>query len=224
MVISPTEQLPGVSLKLPSDFHLLPLDPDLANRVAAQSELLDALPLAGGDRRELVALYVEALATRLRDADVAGAAFCAVRIDDHASTATLTVGYHSTATTDRTLALLGTVATLRGSEDMTSVETTTYAGHPAATWIAERVLPGSDGGADDLVLRELQVLVQAPEEPVAVLITLATPNLEDWPIYRDVVRSICETIEFQPALDSEESDHGRVLLLPVGDGSGGREQ
>lgn len=213
-MISATSRLPGVTLSLPPDFHLLPLDSDLADRVAAQSVLLDALPMAGADRRELVALYLEALATQLRAVDIAGAAFCAVRVDDHASTATLSVGFHETATTDRTLALLGAVATLRGSAAAAGVETTSYAGQPAARWTSER--PMATGDDEPVVMRELQVLVQAPDVPVAVLITLATPTLQDWDLYTRVLADICATLRFTPAIEPQRGVSGQVLLLPTG--------
>lgn len=211
-MISATSRLPGVTLTLPTDFHLLPLERDLADRMAAQSALLDALPMAGADRRELVALYLEALATELRSVDIAGAAFCAVRVDDHASTATLSVGFHETATTDRTLALLGSVATLRGAHDTTGVETTSYAGQPAARWTAERLV----GAGEPVLIRELQVLVQAPDVPVAVLITLATPTLPDWDLYTGVLHDICGTLRFTPATEPDRGAAAQVLLLPAG--------
>lgn len=214
-MLSATSRLPGVRLTLPADFHLLPLDSDLADRVAAQSALLDALPMAGGDRRELVALYLEALATELRSVDVAGAAFCAVRIGDHPSTATLTVGFHETATTDRTLALLGTVATLRGSAEASGVETTAYAGQPAARWSSERAVHEPDeGGNAPVTMKELHVLVQAPDVPVAVLITMATPVEQDWDLYADVLHEICFSLRFDPAVAPEQGAAGQVLLLP----------
>ncbi|MPZ96566.1 MAG: hypothetical protein GEU96_17050, partial [Propionibacteriales bacterium] len=209
-MISPTTRLPGVTLTLPADFHLLPLEADLARRVSSQSALLDELPMAEGGRRELVALYLEAMSTQLRGADIAGAAFCAVRIGDHASTATVTVGFHDTATTDRTLSLLGTVATLRGSSSATGVETAAYAGQPAARWVVERSLaPDAD---EPVVMRELQVLVQAPDVPVAVLLSLATPMLEDWDLYVEVMHGICETLRFTPASDPEGGASAQVLL------------
>lgn len=215
-MLSATTRLPGVRLTLPTDFHLLPMEADLADRVAAQSALLDALPMAGGDRRELVALYLEALATELRAVDVAGAAFCAVRVGDHASTATLTVGFHETATTDRTLALLGTVAALRGSADASDVQTTTYAGQPAARWSSERVMgEADDTGAAPVLTRELHVVVQAPDVPVAVLVTLATPVLEDWELYAGVLHGTCATLRFDAAVAPEHGAAGQVLLQPT---------
>ncbi len=211
-MLSPTTRLPGVTLTLPAEFHLLPLDADLQARVAAQTALLDELPMADGPRRELVALYLESMATRLRGADIAAAAFCAVRIGDHASTATVTVGFHETNTTDRTLALLGTVATLRGRDDDSDVETTAYAGQPAVRWTSRHDLSTGEG-SDPIRLHEAQVLVQAPDVPVAVLITVATPTTEDKEIYRDVLHRACESLEFAPPTDPG-TPAASVLLLP----------
>jgi hypothetical protein len=197
----------GVALTLPADFHEVPLDQDLEQRVAAQSRLLDRL-LAAGGRRELLALVLEAMARHLGSAGIAGAACCAVRIGEHASTATLTVGFHETATTDRTLALLGAAAMLRGS--VGAVETTAYAGHPALTWALERPL------ADGIVIREVQVLVPSPDVPVGVLVSLATPMPQDWGVYQQVMHAVCTSLRFDPAVSPRGAAAGRVLRLPAG--------
>jgi hypothetical protein len=199
-------RLPGVALTLPPDFHEVPLDPSLEQRVAAQSRLLDRLPGAAGGRRELVALFLEAMARHLGSVGVVGAAFCAVRIGERASTATLTVGFHETATTDQTLALGGPGAVLRGL--VGAVETTAYAGHPALTWSVERPL------ADGIVIREVQVLVPAPDAPVSALISLATPTQQDWEVYRQVMHDVCTSLRFDPC--SPPRAAVRALPLPPG--------
>jgi hypothetical protein len=85
-----------------------------------------------------------------------------------------------------------------------AVVTTTYAGHPAVAWTAAHPLAGG------VVVREAHVLVPAPELPAAVLISLATPVLQDWDVYRRVMHDVCTSLRFDPARPHDEA---QVLLL-----------
>lgn len=139
-------QQTGMRLRLPAEFRFVPLEADLPERLSSQLRLLH--DLADGDARQrgFLSLYLEAMAVQMRRAQVAAAAFCAVALHGEPSTASLTVAFHRTGTTDRTLALTGAAAALQHPDAApVEVETRQVAGHPAVCWEAERPLEGEAG-------------------------------------------------------------------------------
>jgi len=89
------------------------------------------------------------------------------------------------------------------------VETTSVGRQPAVVWTVD--VPAEN--PDSVAMREMQVLVQAPDVPVAVLITLATPTLQDWRLYQRLMREVCETLRLTPAAAPEQGAEAQVLLL-----------
>ena len=108
LLIGPrTEAAPVIVLDVPPDFHQVPLERETESRTGAQLQVLEDMGLSDRGQREALSLYLEALAVRLSRGSVLGTAFCAVQVDGHPSTATLTVALQPTHTGDRGLAVMG---------------------------------------------------------------------------------------------------------------------
>jgi hypothetical protein len=193
---------PAVVLDVPADFHQVPLASDTEDRTAAQLQVLEDMGLSDTGQREALSLYLEALSKRLSGGPVLATAFCAVRVNDHPSTATLTVGLHTMRTADRGLAVLGAAEAMRREGRYANVAIVEVGPHPAVTAVAERATTPEDTvtGEVGATLRELSVLVPVPGHEQAVIVTLSTPCLEDWDIYQRLVLDICRSLRVQSAL------------------------
>ncbi len=170
-----------VQLDVPPDFHEVPLDAAVEDRVAARTDVLDVLGLDDPEQREGVGLYLEALAHALRDGPVAGTAFCAVELDGKPSTATLTVATRAHTTGDPLVTLAGLAEALRRE-----------AVHAAVT--IER-LGAQHGvvalrGNEPSGLSEVTIAVPLSAAPLVVWVTLATPCVDDFGTYARVARDV----------------------------------
>lgn len=177
-----------VVIDLPIDFREIPLDEGLETRTAEQLMLTEDMGLTDATQREAFALYLEALSVRLGDDNVAGAAFCAVRLNGHPSTATLTIAVHHTHTHDPGVAVLGAAETLQ-RDGHGRVEVTRLGETPVVRSVSNRGV-----GNDDEALREMTVLVPLTGTEQAVLVTLSTPCLVDWDTYVGVLETACRSV------------------------------
>jgi hypothetical protein len=184
---SPATTVPEVALDIPPDFHEVPLEDAIEDRVAAQNALIEDIGLHDTEQREGLGLYLEAIARTLAGSPIVGTAFCAVEMDGRPSTATLTVATQSTSTADPLVVVAGTAEALRrsGAYARVSIE-------PAGTHRA--VFASGAAGADGLDLHQTTAVVPVPAHPLAVLITIATPSRDDIATYERVVRSIAGSL------------------------------
>jgi hypothetical protein len=200
LLIGPrTEAAPVIVLDVPPDFHQVPLERETETRTAAQLQVLEDMRLSDTGQREALSLYLEALAVRLSRGAVLGTAFCAVQVDGHPSTATLTVALHPTHTADRGLAVMGAAEAMRREGRHSRVEIVELGQHPAVTAVAERATVPEDPmtGEVGATLRELSVLVPVPGHEQAAMVTLSTPCQEDWDVYERLVLDICRSMHVQ---------------------------
>jgi len=174
---------PSVHLDIPADFHEIPLDAAVEDRVAARTAVLDDLGLADSGQREGLGLYFEALARSLGHGPVVGTAFCAVEIDGKPSTATLTVATQVGAPPDPLVATVGLVEVLRRAGRHDSVTIERLRSHSAV--VATGTLATEGGG-----LRTVTIATPLLADRLVVLITLATPCHEDFPLYSRVARDV----------------------------------
>jgi len=199
LIGSRTEAAPVIVLDVPPDFHQVPLEAETEARTASQLQVLEAMGLSDSGQREALSLYLEALAIRLSRGRVLGTAFCAVSIEGHPSTATLTVALHPTGTADKGLAVMGAAEAMRREGRYSSVEIRELGLQPAVTAVAERPsLPGDATSGDvGATLREMSVLVPVPGHQQAAMMTLSTPCLEDWAIYETLLLDIARSLQVQ---------------------------
>jgi hypothetical protein len=183
----PPRVLPEIALDIPPDFHEVPLESAIEDRVAAQSALLEDIGLRDIEQREGLGLYLEAIARTLAGGPVVGTAFCAVEMDGRPSTATLTVATRTTSTTDPLVMLAGTAEALRRTGDYSTVTIEHAGAHNA-------VFASGQGGAEGLTLHQTTAVVPVPGHAMAVLITIATPGAGDVATYERVVRSVAGSL------------------------------
>ncbi len=200
LLIGPrTEAAPVIVLDVPPDFHQVPLEHETETRTAAQLQVVEDMGLSDSGQREALSLYLEALAVRLSRGAVLATAFCAVQVDGHPSTATLTVALHPTHTADRGLAVLGAAEAMRREGRYARVEIVELGQHPAVTAVTERPTVPADTATGEVgaTLRELSVLVPVPGHEQAAMVTLSTPCLEDWDVYERLVLDICRSLHVE---------------------------
>lgn len=199
LIGSRTEATPVIVLDVPPDFYQVPLETETEARTASQLQVLADMGLSDSGQREALSLYLEALAIRLSTGSVVGTAFCAVSLEGHPSTATLTVALHSTGTADKGLAVMGAAEAMRREGRYSSVDIRELGLHPAVTAVAERPsLPGdAANGGVGATLREMSVLVPVPGHQQAAMMTLSTPCLEDWGVYEALLLDIARSLQVQ---------------------------
>jgi hypothetical protein len=199
LISSRTKGAPVIVLDVPADFHQVPLEADVQRRTAAQLQVLEDLGLRDQGRREAVSLYLEALAGRLSTGNVVTTAYCAVQLDGHASTATLSVAVLDTHSLDRGLVVLSSAESMRREGRHQSVRVRELGGQQVVTAVAERAsVPGDTvSGEVGTTLRELSILVPVPGHEQAVMVALSTPCLEDWEAYERLTHDICRTLHVQ---------------------------
>lgn len=206
MLIAATATAPAVELDLPRDFHAVPLERPTQERTAAQLHVLDDLAIVDVERREALSLYLEGLAARVAREGVDGAAFCAVRLEGRASTATLTVTVHRLGTVDLGVAVYAAAEALRAAGRFTSVTVEDLGTHLAVTAVADREV-AERGAADPSaasVLREVLTVVPLAGTDSAVVLTLSTPCRDDWAVYADLARSVAASVRVRPKASPSE--------------------
>lgn len=182
-------------LDVPPDFHQVPLDDAVEDRVAARGALVESLGLSDPQQREGLELYVEALAGHVRRSRVAASAFCLVELDGAPSTATLTVALHPAGSTaDPTVLLLGVAESLRrdGGYDAVGIER-----------IQGRAVVVAHGGAaptPDGAERQRQLTVAVPlaAQQQVVMLALASPDHAHWAVYERLVRQVAASVRIDP--------------------------
>lgn len=170
-----------VQLDVPPDFHEVPLDAAVEDRVAARTDVLDVLGLDDPEQREGVGLYLEALAHALRDGPVAGTAFCAVELDGKPSTATLTVATRAHTTGDPLVTLAGLAEALRRQAVYAAVSIERLGAQHGVV-----ALRGNEPSG----LSEVTIAVPLSAAPLVVWVTLATPCVDDFETYARVARDV----------------------------------
>lgn len=193
-------------LDVPTDFHQVPLEATIEQRAAAQLDVVADLGLASARQREALSLYLEALARRIAGGAVRGTAFCAVQLAGKPSTATLTVALHTTGSADPGLVVLGAAEAIRRSGSYDVVQIEELGSVPGVSAVAERpAVPTDDPtGRPGETLREMSVLVPVRGQPLAALVTLCTPCLDDWDVYVRVLLDVARSVRV-------ESTTARVL-------------
>ncbi len=177
-------------LDVPPDFHQVPLDAAIEDRVVAQGALVEAFGVADARQREGLGLYVESLARHVRGSRVAACAFCLVELDGAPSTATLTVALHPAGeSTDPTVLVLGTAEALRRDGDYAEVRVERIDGRPVVVATADRV---AQGGAERH--REVTVAVPLAGHGQIALLALASPDLAHWSVYERLVRQVAASV------------------------------
>jgi hypothetical protein len=184
---STEESVPEIALDIPPDFHEVPLETAIEDRVAAQSALLENIGLRSSEQREGLGLYLEAIARTLAGGPIVGTAFCAVEMDGRPSTATLTVATQPTSTPDPLVVVAGTAESLRRTGSYGRVGIERVGSHRA-------VLASGTAGAEGLRLHQTTAVVPVPSHPLAVLVTIATPSEDDVATYERVIRSIAGSL------------------------------
>jgi hypothetical protein len=179
--------VPEISLDIPPDFHEVPLEAAIEDRVAAQNALLEGMGLRDTEQREGLGLYLEAIARTLAGSPIVGTAFCAVEMDGRPSTATLTVATQPTSTTDPLVVVVGTAEAMRRTGAYPTVRIEPAGAHQA-------VFASGAAGTDGLDLHQTTAVVPVPAHTLAVLVTIATPSEDDVPTYERVVRSIAASL------------------------------
>jgi hypothetical protein len=197
VLIFSVEAAPRVVVEVPPDFHQVPLEQQTEARTASQLQVLDEMGLTESDQREALSLYLEGLAVRLTTASLGGSAFCAVQLDGRPSTATLTMALQPTRTIDRGLAVLGAAESMRRAARYPSVAVVQLGGQAVVTAVTERSLSQGSGAVPGAVLREMLAFVPVPGHEFAALLTLATPCLDDWDVYADVLLDICRSVQVE---------------------------
>lgn len=194
-----TDESPVVVLDVPPDFHQVPLDEGTEERTASQLQILRDLGLTDREQREALSLFLEGLAIRLSRGSVLSAAFCAVEIAGHPSTATLTVALHPTGTADGGLVVLGAAEAMRREGRYSSVDIRQVGPYPGVTAVVDRAATPTDAVAADegATLREMTVLVPLPGHEQVTMMTLSTPCLEDWQLYETVLLDIARSIRVE---------------------------
>lgn len=194
-----TEAAPVLVLDVPSDFHEVPLDRNVEERTASQLGVLDEMGIEDRRQREALSLYLEALSVRLRSGNVVGTAFCAVQLDGSPSTATLTVAMQPLSAPDPGVALLGAAEAMRRQDRFDDVQVERLGSYDVVMAQTDRPnVPGTPAGGDVAeALRELSVFVPLPGHDTALTVTLATPCLEDWDVYRQLLVDVCRTLKVE---------------------------
>jgi hypothetical protein len=183
----PQKTTPEIALDIPPDFHEVPLEAAIEDRVAAQNALLENMGLRDTDQREGLGLFLEAIARTLAGGPIVGTAFCAVEMDGRPSTATLAVATQSTSTSDPLVVVAGTAEAMRRTGGYTRVGVEPAGSHRA-------VFASGTAGTDGLELHQTTAVVPVPGHTLTVLITIATPSADDVTTYERVVRSIAESV------------------------------
>ena len=191
-------------LDVPPDFHQVPLDDAIEDRMVAQGALVDAMGVSDPRRREGLGLYVETLARHVRDSRVAASAFCLVELDGGPSTATLTVALHPAGppagpaagpvAADPTVLVLGTAEALRRDGGYGHVGIERIAGRSMVVAVAERADP--EGSAR---YREVTVAVPLADQGQIAMVAMASPDRAHWTTYDRLARQVAGSVRITTA-------------------------
>ncbi|MFY0406159.1 hypothetical protein [Solicola sp. PLA-1-18] len=176
---------PLIDVDLPPDFHEVPVASAVEDRVHDQDDLLDRLAVVDPVQREGLGWYLEALSRSAADADVAGTAFCAVRLAGRPSAATVTVAVHDADADDPLVFALGAAESLRADGRYDDVRTERV-GHALAA-LAYGTDPGS--GA-----RHVTAVVPAAGHATAVVLCLSTHDTASFGVYDRVLRRAAASV------------------------------
>lgn len=191
--VAPTQH---IVLDIPPDFHEVPLDLAVEDRVAARSALLDRLGLTDSARREGFALFLEAVSRAVGDGPVVATSFCAVQLAGRPSTATLTVATQAGVFADPLVSVYGTAETLirRGAHRAVRVE---RVGPHSVVLATSRVRDDVSRAAEGPDLHQVTVVVPVPGLPLLALLAI-TSTAADLATYTDVVRTVAASLRVAP--------------------------
>ncbi|CAN5241496.1 MAG: hypothetical protein H0V13_07555 [Nocardioidaceae bacterium] len=182
----------GIVLDIPPDFHEVPLDLAVEDRVAARIALLDRLGLTESARREGFALFLEAVSRAVGDGPVVATSFCAVQLGGRPSTATLTVATQTGVGTDPLVSVYGVAETLIRRGAYRSVRVDRAGPHPVVL-ATSQVRGGASAEAGSPDLHEVTVVVPVPGLALLTLLTI-TCTAADLATYTDVVRAVAASL------------------------------
>ncbi|MDQ3629558.1 MAG: hypothetical protein M3419_12260 [Actinomycetota bacterium] len=182
----------GIILDIPPDFHEVPLDLAVEDRVAARIALLDQLGLTDSTRREGFALFLEAVSRAVGDGPVVATSFCAVQLAGRPSTATLTVATQASVSADPLVSVYGVAETLIRRGAHRSVRVDRAGPHPVVLARSQvRGDPSVDAGPE--ARHEVTVVVPVPGLPLLALLAI-TSTAADLGTYTDVVRAVAASL------------------------------
>lgn len=173
-----------IDLDVPPDFHQVPLQPSIEDRVAGQQQILDKLALGDPAQREGLGWYLEALSRSVNDGAVVSTAFCAVRLGGRPSSATLTVAMHPAASDDPLVYALGAARSMRSSGLYATVDLENLGRTLAA------VARGEATGA----ARHVTIALPVTGQHLSVLVSLTTTDTTNAATYEKVVRQTAASV------------------------------
>lgn len=176
-----------IDIDIPPDFHEVPLDLAVEDRVAAQRELIEALGLEDGERREGLGWFLEATARMVREGPIVGTAFCAVQIDGAPSTATLTVATRDLPSDEPLVFAQGTYETMRRDGSYASIRLDRIG--PVTGVVAARELVVAERR-----LHQVTAVVPLPGHRLGVFVTVATDDESHLAMYERVARDAAATV------------------------------
>lgn len=172
-----------IDLDVPPDFHEVPVEASVEDRVHLQTEILDELAITDPAQREGVGWYLEALSRSATSGAVVSTAFCAVRLGGTPSSATLTVAVHPASSDDPLVFAVAAARALRATGRYDTV-TQENLGRTLAA-----VARGSGPGDAGVALRHLTVAVPLAGHRLAVVLALTTTDTAHLATYESVVRA-----------------------------------
>lgn len=181
-----------IVLDIPPDFHEVPLDLAVEDRVAARIVLLDRLGLTESSRREGFALFLEAVSRAVGDGPVVATSFCAVQLEGRPSAATLTVATQASVVADSLVSVYGVAETLIRRGAHRSVRVDSAGPHPVVL-ATSQVRGDASSGGDQPELHQVTVVVPVPGLPLLALLAI-TSTAADLAIYTDVVRGVAASL------------------------------
>jgi len=172
-----------VDIDVPPDFHEVPVDPSVEDRLLGQTAILDELSIADPAQREGLGWYLEALSRSVTAGAVVSTAFCAVRLGGTPSSATLTVAGHPAAAEDPLVFTTGAARALLTTGAYESVAQENL-GRTLAVVARGRAI-GDDGLTYS---QDVTVVVPVAGHRLAVVVSLSTTDLAHVATYEAVVR------------------------------------
>lgn len=181
-----------IDLDLPPDFHEVPLDAAVEDRVAAQRELIEALDIDDAQSREGIGWFLEALARMTQGSHVAGTAFCAVELDGVPSAATLTIATQEMPSDDPLVFAQGTYQSMRAASAYDTVQIERLGGVTGVVARREVDIGGNRS-------HQVTAVVPVAGHRVGVYVTVATDDLDHTEVYERVAIDAAASVRVAPS-------------------------
>ncbi|MET9294316.1 hypothetical protein [Streptomyces sp. NPDC003077] len=213
MSVTPAEinEADSIQWQIPEEFYSLGLELGPADRAAYLDRLAAELWATGTEyQRQTVSNWYQQIAEAVAQDGALEAAFCAMRIDERITTATLSIMARPfEVDTEISVTIAGLLETLSvdSSTEVTRVDT--KAG-PAvlslsAMQLTQAELEGETGNSDSLIMAQAVAYLPLPSVSQLFVLTLSTPSIEDLPDYIGVLARITDTVQVRTG-ELTESD------------------